>query len=136
MPYVVSTLTNSQEYANYIKPPSDGIKVARPATQSQAVVIKGGANVQGVIRTPEGVLTQITEEQAKFLGDHPVFQRHQKRGYVKIVTREVNPDKVAAKDLEARDESAPLNEAHGDFKPGGRAGGDERDPDQAPLKII
>ena len=122
MPYVVSTLSSTQEYAEFEKPMSDGGHVARPAQAKRHVKVMGGANVQGVLRTPEGVLTKITEADADFLQNHKVFKRHAKRGYVKVIQREANPDKVA-KDLLPRDGSAPLNAAFGDFDKGGRAAG-------------
>ncbi len=145
MPHVVSTLANTQIYADYTKPEAKG-QVSRPAVTKNKVVILGGAGVQGALRTPEGVLTKITDADADFLETVELFKFHKKGGYVKIVGREVNADKVAADmkpdsgDTEngARISggSSQLSVASGDFEPGGRAGAQERDSEQAPLKIL
>lgn len=133
MPYVVSTLANSQIYTDYDKPEVQGSQMSRPAIPKRKVLIKGGARVQGALRTPDGVLTKITDEDAAWLQTNRVFLIHQKGGHVKIVNREVNPDKVAG-DLKVDDGevqagervssgSAQLSVDAGDFEAGGRAAG-------------
>jgi len=122
MPHVVSTLSNDQHYTVWSKPETEGGKIARPAVALKRVLISGKANVANKITTPEGVITQVSDEALDVLKTVPLFQEHVSKGYMKIVTRAVDPDK-AAKDMTARDESAPLNPSKGDFEPGGRAAG-------------
>lgn len=133
MPFIVSTLANSQRITDFARPTAEGQKIARPATAKRQIVIKGGAGVQGALRTPNGVLTAVTEDDVAFLKTVPLFQRLEKRGYFKIVNREPAPDKVA-KDLVAdvgeivdgqriSSGSAQLSIENGDFEEGGRASG-------------
>jgi hypothetical protein len=122
MPFVASTLSNDQIYTAWQKPISEGGKIARPAVPLRQVYIKGKANVANKITTPEGVITSITEEEAEFLKNNAAFKAHESRGHVKIIARSADPEKVA-KDMTARDESAPLSVEKGDFEPGGRAAG-------------
>lgn len=123
MPHVISTLSNDTCYAEYDIPETEGVKVARPATQKTSVTVKGGANVNHqIIGTPKGQRTEVTDSQADFLAKHPLFQKHEDDGFVKIFGHKVNANK-AARDLTMRDTSAPLNEAQGDFEKGGRAAG-------------
>ena len=122
MPFVACTLSNDQLYTSWDKPLSAGGKVARPAVALQRVLINAKANVANKITTPEGVITSVTDEQVKMLQVCEEFKKHEARGHVKIIARAANPEKVA-KDMTARDESAPLNPEKGDFEIGGRAGG-------------
>lgn len=122
MPYIASTLSNDQNYTVWQTPISEGGKVARPAVPLKRVLIAGKANVANKLTTPQGVITQVSDEAMDVLKTIPLFNQHLKNGYVKIVSRAADPDKVA-KDMTARDESAPLNPAMGDFEPGGRAAG-------------
>jgi hypothetical protein len=131
MPFIVSTLSNTQEYTLWSVENNVGAQVARPATASHKVVVKGGANVRGALHTPEGVLTEVTEDDLAMLRNNRVFQIHEKNGYIKVMARKADPEKVAEKDLEERDESAPLSIDHGDFADGGRAGGDPVAPADA-----
>lgn len=135
MPYVVSTLANSQAYAEYETFEASGSQMARPAVSKRKVLIQGGAHVQGALRTPEGVLTRVSDEEVEFLKTIPLFIQHEKGGHIKIVNREVNPDKVA-QDLKVDNGdtqhgervsggSSQLSIAGGDFEAGGRASGPE-----------
>ena len=122
MPHIVSTLTNDQNYTDWSRPEQTG-KVARLNVVQRQILIKGKANViTKALVTPEGVLTSVSEEELEALKKIRAFQEHIKLGHLKILAREASPDKVA-KDMTDRDQSAPLNEAKGDFKKGGRAAG-------------
>jgi hypothetical protein len=133
MPYVVSRLANDQAYTDWSKPDSSHAKVARPATPRMKVVVKGGAGVMGVIHTPDGVMTKITDAEAEMLIQNSLFKKHAEKGLVKVLAREPNVEEVAADLKEDAGEvvagvrksggSAPLSEKRGDFKKGGRAGG-------------
>ena len=134
MPYVVSTMSNDQRYTDWDIPNLEGSKVARPAQARASVLIKGKANVitKNLI-TPEGVITQVSDEQLEVLKRVKLFQTHVDNGSLKIMGREVAPEK-AVRDMRDRDESAPLSVSKGDFAPGGRAGGQgERAGELAPV---
>jgi hypothetical protein len=122
MPFVVSTLSNDQCIHGWDKSKPLSGKIARPETSKHRVVIAGKANVANKILTPEGVITKIMDDEANFLKSNDSFIDFEKKGYMKIIARSADPDKVA-KDMKDRDESAPLNPDKGDFEVGGRAGG-------------
>ena len=133
MPYVASTLASDQNYTAWDKAIPAGAKVSRPAIPLKSVLVNGGANVANKITTPQGVITKISDDDAEFLKSHRAFKEHEARGHVKIIARDADPDKVA-RDLKIDNGeikngkrisggSSQLNEAHGDFKEGGRAAG-------------
>lgn len=100
MPNVTSTLSASVSYDFHEKLPGGELVV------KESIVIAGGAHVANKnIITLDGVVTSITEKQAEMLKTHPVFQRHQERGFVKI-HRGHDAD---TKGLEEKDTSAPLD---------------------------
>lgn len=102
--FIVSTMTAAVAYPRYSTGGGD-IPVA-----SDHVTIQGGANVPDkFMRTPEGgVITPVTEEELAILQASPVFEMHQKNGFIKIMDKEPKSAEVAASDLEGRDKSAPL----------------------------
>ncbi len=133
MPYIVSSLTNSQTYTAFDKPELRENSIARPATPKFKVLVRGGANVMGQVHTPSGVVTKITDEEAEFLRTNDLFCLHSKNGLVKILANAPDGD-VVAKDLRIdagevvageriSGGSAPLSAERGDFELGGRAGG-------------
>lgn len=124
MPYVLSTLSNDQSYTLWNKPDLSGARVGRSVSKLAQVLVKGGANVANRLTTPEGVVTEITDEQAELLAENSVFKTHLKNGFVRIITSEpVDANKAVKEDLKDRDTSAPLNPNKGDFENGGRAAG-------------
>lgn len=103
MKYVISKLTGAQDYNFYVPGTGEGVNLV-----SCTIHINGGANVADKhFITPDGVITEITEDQAERLKTHPVFSIHEKNGFVKIVDTEKNAEK-AKKDLEDEDSGAPL----------------------------
>lgn len=102
--YVFSTLAAAVSYTGYAAPLGDSLPQV-----AMSVVVNGGAGVANkrTLDTPRGVVTEVTEEEAKFLAGHPVFQIHLKNGYVQISDAKADGDEAAA-DLTGRDESAPL----------------------------
>jgi len=100
--FVLSTLTASQRYTNYIKGEND-----LPLVVSEVFVAGGAGVANGAIITPEGVATAITDEQKLSLEANDHFQFHMKNGFVKFSTEKVDPEKFAA-DMARRDGSAPL----------------------------
>lgn len=111
--YVYSTLASDVAYTNHEQGGAD-LPVALPP-----VFIKGGAGVANDrLVTPRGVVTEVSEEQGAYLQANPVFQLHQKNGYVMIDSASVDPDKMAA-DMTGRDNSAPMvnQDLPGDMQP-------------------
>ncbi|MBO5810415.1 MAG: hypothetical protein J6R32_06265 [Bacteroidales bacterium] len=103
MKYVVSKLTGAQDYNFYVPGTGQGVNLI-----SCTIHINGGANLADKhFITADGVITELTDEQAERLKTHPVFAIHEKNGFVKIVDTEKTADK-AKKDLEDEDKSAPL----------------------------
>lgn len=102
--YIVSTMTAAVAYPRHINGGGD-----MPLAVDH-VVIQGGANVPDkYMRTPEGgVVTPVTEEEMAVLQESPVFQLHQKNGFIKILDKEPRSAEVAASDMEGRDKSAPM----------------------------
>jgi hypothetical protein len=94
--HVFSTLNASTAYTDYTN--HSGVN-----TPIRRVLVHGGAGVAqaagaGVrVFTPQGVRTEITDEEAAFLQKHPDFIEHQKRGHVRIENTARDPDKVAEK---------------------------------------
>ncbi len=121
MPQVASTLTSDVKYNLYrTEKKGGGVN-----TILHSVLIRGGHGVahrreNGGMDTPNGVLTTITADDLELLKADEVFLTHQKNGFVRIIEteRKVESAKVA-KDLAAKEPSAPLDDA--DFKAGGRA---------------
>lgn len=104
MPYVYSTLTASQNYTGY-KPHVEGQSHNVP---EKHVLIKGGSNVAGRhLHTPIGIATKVTDDELKFLEQHPIFKLHQENGFIKVSTANEDTEKVAG-DMETRDKAAPL----------------------------
>lgn len=100
--YVVSTLTATQVYAGWDSGPNNLPKIKRQVT------VKGGANLPDKhLITPQGVYTEITDEEEAFLRNHPVFKVHEKNGFVKIESRKGEVEKSVS-DMVGRDQSAPL----------------------------
>lgn len=101
--YVYSTLSNDQNYTTY----ANGGEI--PQAES-AVYINGKANVADKrFLTPRGVVTKITPEQLAELKANPLFQMHEKNGFVTYSEAKSDADEVAS-DLVGRDQSAPLVE--------------------------
>lgn len=90
--HVVSTLTSDVRFADWVD--MNGIKKVQ-----KSVLVKGGAGVArgpiGHAVTNAGVITHVSDEDARFLSEHPHFKRQQEAGYVKIVNIARDPDSVA-----------------------------------------
>lgn len=101
--FIYSTLTGAVKYNTYGN--DEGAALPRVL---RSVIIKGGANLADKnLVTPKGVMTEITEEQLADLREIPVFQLHEKNGFIKIETANRDVEKTVS-DMQARDESAPL----------------------------
>lgn len=122
MPYIISTLPNSQKYTEY--------RPARPKDYTKeiarSVLVNGGSGVANIktLLTPLGVVTKVTDDELEFLQRNRCFKEHVAKGFIKIQKTTVNPEKVAA-DMVTRDKSSPL--VPGDFKK-------EKDTDAMPVE--
>jgi len=127
--YVYSTLTNSHYYTLWTRP-DDVTKKPEPILSKDKgfpVYIKGGANLatapeenQGR-HTPKGVVTEITDDQLEYARRCKVFQRHEARGLILVISDKVDASQVAREHMTGRDNSAPLNPNSAEFhevKPG------------------
>lgn len=103
--YIYSTLTDSMNYTVY-KPGGADL----PQVEGN-VTIFGGTNIPDkYLRTPQGVVTPVTEAELEILKNNEIFKLHEKNGYIKISEKKVDPEVVAA-DMEGRDKAAPLVDA-------------------------
>lgn len=106
MPHIASTLTNSTRYTDFERA-GDGSLI-----EKFAVTVNGGfglANKNFI--TPQGaVLTQVSDEEAAFLMKHQQFKDHMKGGFVKVLAKSQDGEKVAA-DMDRADKSQPLSPA-------------------------
>ena len=78
-------------------------------TVLKEVLVRGGAGVndkRGV--AVDGVRTEVSDEDAKFLSEHGMFKLHQERGHVKIVNIARDPDAVA-QGMEVDEGTRPRN---------------------------
>lgn len=101
--YVYSTLTAPVEYALWKRGGGD------LPTIKKSVRIEGGANIASKhFVTSRGVLTVISDEDFEILQQDPVFQKHQKRGFIMVEDKEAPSIEAAASIMESQDESAPL----------------------------
>lgn len=106
--YIYSTLTDAVDYQVVQQGGGD-----LPVVQ-QNIVIQGGANIPDkFLRTPQGVVTPVTEQELEALRQNQVFLLHERNGFIKVGDKKADPEKVAA-DMTTRDNSAPLVDA--DFK--------------------
>ena len=113
MPKIVvfSTLATDVNYTNYASGGADF-----PVAES-SIVIKGGSGVANDrLITAMGMATTLADEvgfsadeKLAALKKNPVFQMHEKNGFI-IVSSESDPEKVAA-DMNLEDRSRPLSES-------------------------
>ena len=77
----------------------------RPAKR---ILLKGGHGVANKhFITPQGVVTEVSDDDADILRNHPTFQRMMKAGFYVMEGKRIEPEKVAAS-MKGRDGSAPL----------------------------
>lgn len=126
MPRIVSTLSASNEYVSYEK--FSGEKMGRTSVPIKSVLIKGGANVAGALRTLDGVVTHVSDDELAHLQTVPLFKTHLDNGFLTILAsdREIDSTKVTkiTKGMAARDDGSQLEVEKGDFKKGGRGNPD------------
>jgi len=120
MPHIASTLTHDVAYTFWNSNPG-GINTKKIIDGKTCVTIKGGHGVaqktpDGGLRTPNGMITKVSDKELELLKADEVFQTHLKSGCVRVLTASAPPEK-AAKDM-AQSKDAPLTPK--DFEKGGR----------------
>ena len=86
MKYVASKLSYQQEFTFYAPAQGGG-----PAIRIGGITVKGGCNVRDehtLVLPTDGVITEITDEDAARLSSHPVFKMYERNGAMKIVSSE------------------------------------------------
>lgn len=105
--YVYSKLASDNAYTGWRV--ADGGKA--PHQVQHQVMVNGGAGVADkALRTPLGVVTRVSAEDAEFLKANTAFLRHQKRGFVKMEESELPVEKVVSTMESARDKSDQITE--------------------------
>ncbi len=114
MPYIYSTLSADQAYSAY---PANLDPRSIPLAD-KVIHVNGQANVMNHKNfvTPRGVVTELSDEEFAVLKEIPAFKRHKEEGYITVSTKKEEPEKVAHKDMTARDTSSQLEP--GDFEEG------------------
>lgn len=75
---------------------------------SRSVTIKGGHGLADKhFYTPQGVVTEVSDEIGELLETNAQFQAMVKAGFAVLEPRRVEPEKVAC-NMEGRDGSAPI----------------------------
>ena len=107
MPHIASTLTADNRYTEY----RDG--GADMPVDHMEVLVKGGIGVMDRrFVTPTGAtLTEVSDEELAMLERNNLFKLHKSNGFVKILSKKADGDKVAG-DMITRDNSAPLTPSH------------------------
>ena len=101
MPYITSTMGCGVNYAIYGKS-AGGLPIV-----IKEITVNGGTGViNKVFATPNGVVTQVSDEDLELLEAHPLFKMHKEAGFVKVCKTE----KVDVSNLEEKDKSAQLVE--------------------------
>lgn len=103
MPHVYSTITNDTMYGHTLPGGAD-LRI-----RGRQILIKGGANRGGKgLITPYGVRTEVSEEELEYLRTVEAFNRHESKGFLKIVESRKAPEvEEVAGDMEKKDLSAP-----------------------------
>lgn len=117
MKYIVSRASQDNEYIVWETTPN-GIKRVK-----KSVLIKGGANVidKTTKTAPNGVITEVSDEDYELLAEHSAFQRHVERGFVEVMKEEKKAKETSKKkgkkdggsqltpeDFEERGQKAPV----------------------------
>lgn len=113
MPYVYSTATNDGTYCLYNKAPAGA---NAPRVVKKSVTIKGGHGRAvynnggnfGMVHTPYGVATAVSDEDLQFLLENKSFQRHVEAGFMTYDKAKTPDAEKKAKSMTQKDGSHPL----------------------------
>ena len=102
--FIYSTASADQKF-NLFKPQKEG-DVAQIAG---CVVIAGKANVaNNNLITMKGIVTEITEKQYELLQNNKAYKTMVDDEFLKADKIKEDPEKMVAKDMQAKDKAAPL----------------------------
>ncbi len=108
MPYVISTMGQPTDYAFY-KRFEDGRGIRNQLERTIHVAGGQGVMEPKALITPEnGVVTEISDEEAELLKNHPVFKMHEASGNVRIVSHKLNVERTVEKHMAHDDDSSQL----------------------------
>lgn len=107
MPYITSTAANDNVYAIY-----DSAIKSGPMPMKWSKLIKGRHGVANSTRskglfTPQGMQTEVTQEELTLLETIAEFKNHVKEGFLRITKLKSAPEKLV-KDMNDEDGSRPL----------------------------
>lgn len=90
-----------------------------PRSRVKRVVVKGRSNVRdpNTLIMPEGVITEVSDEDAEIIAKHPLYKQYEQNGMMKLTTSKVGA-RSAKSDLAEKDGAAQLTED--DYKRAGR----------------
>lgn len=111
MSYVFSTMSSAVEYTFYAEGGGD------LPLESRRIRIEGGSGIINKnLITPQGAIaTRVTDDELAALKKHPVFQFHQKKGFITVGKSNSDGEKKAVNEgMKIFDGSRQLSE--GDFK--------------------
>lgn len=115
--FILSRTSQDNEYVVWGARENGSFRVQR------TILIKGGANVldKTVMKTPNGVVTEVSDEDWKELENHVAFKKHMERGFYEVMKEEKSANEakkkqgkkdggaqLTAQDFEERGQKAPV----------------------------
>ena len=112
MKYIASKLSFDQTFDVYAGGNA-------PRSRVKRVTVRGRSNVRDphTLVMPEGVITELSDEDAEIIARHPLYKQYEKNGMMKLTTSKVGA-RSAKGDLAARDGAAQLTDE--DYRKAGR----------------
>lgn len=76
----------------------------------KSILIKGGANVMDktTMTTPNGVVTEVSDEDWALLKEHAAFKRHMERGFLEVIKEEKKARETSKKKSDKKDTGVQL----------------------------
>lgn len=101
--FIFSTLATDMLYTEWMPTHDSGAM----AGKGREVFVKGGTGVANDrVVTPQGVRTEIEDDDLASLQNNEVFKLHVKNGFITYQKKSADPEKVAA-DMKLNDPSSP-----------------------------
>lgn len=102
--FIVSRASQDNEYVFW------GSTTNGMRTVKKSILIKGGANVMDktTMTTPNGVVTEISDEDWEALKEHTAFKRHVDAGFMEVMQEEKKARESSKKKSSKKDGSAQL----------------------------
>lgn len=109
--YIYSTLASPQLYTNYGGAAKGAVPQPTTTDGHPGVLINGGAGVadKRTLLTPRGAVTEVSEDQLKYLMQNSEFKAHVDRGFITMDDKKVDPE-IVAPDMSDGDQSAQLTD--------------------------